>query len=222
MSEIQVNTINEYTSANGVTIDGVKLKDSIVEVDTINESTSGSGVTIDSVLIKDGEVDGVDVSTLTSNPAFTIMDTFPLNGDLSSTGDITSYTAIANGNGAIHNIGSSITQSSGIFSFPETGVYKVEFWARIDYTYSSYINANIKATTNNSTYSTIAASPTQAGGNDDSMRQFPYVAVYVDVTDVSNVKVKFNTTGNYRTYTRVRGNGTVSESYVRFTKVADT
>ena len=35
MSEIQVNTINEYTGANGVTIDGV--------------------------LIKDGNVDGVDV-----------------------------------------------------------------------------------------------------------------------------------------------------------------
>ena len=28
MSEIQVNTINEYTSANGVTIDGVLIKDS--------------------------------------------------------------------------------------------------------------------------------------------------------------------------------------------------
>jgi len=38
MSEIQVNTINEYTGANGVTIDGV--------------------------LIKDGQVDGVDVSSL--------------------------------------------------------------------------------------------------------------------------------------------------------------
>ena len=40
MSEIQVNTINEYTGANGVTIDGV--------------------------LIKDGQVDGKDVSTLGS------------------------------------------------------------------------------------------------------------------------------------------------------------
>jgi hypothetical protein len=195
---------------------------SSLNVDTIGERTSGSGVTIDSVLIKDGQVDGVDVSALTSNPAFTIMDTFGVNGDLSSTGDITSYTAVADGNGAIHNIGSSMTESSGIFSFPETGVYKVEFWARIDYTYSSNISQNIKATTDNSTYSTIAAGPTQAGSNDDSLRQFPYVAVYLDVTNVTNVKVKFNTSGNYRTYTRVRGNGTVNETYVRFTKVADT
>ena len=35
MSEIQVNTINEYTGANGVTIDGVLLKD--------NKLASGTG-----------------------------------------------------------------------------------------------------------------------------------------------------------------------------------
>jgi len=40
MSEIQVNTINEYTGASGVTIDGV--------------------------LLKDGNVDGVDVSAIVS------------------------------------------------------------------------------------------------------------------------------------------------------------
>ena len=40
MSEIQVNTINEYTAASGVTIDGV--------------------------LLKDGNVDGVDVSAIVS------------------------------------------------------------------------------------------------------------------------------------------------------------
>ena len=54
MSSLNVNTISEYTSANGVTIDGVKLKDNAVETNTISEGTSGSGVTIDSVLLKDG------------------------------------------------------------------------------------------------------------------------------------------------------------------------
>ena len=37
---------------------------STVQVDTINEQTAANGVTIDGVLIKDGQVDGVDVSTL--------------------------------------------------------------------------------------------------------------------------------------------------------------
>ena len=35
-----------------------------IKVDTISENTSAAGVTIDGVLIKDGQVDGVDVSTL--------------------------------------------------------------------------------------------------------------------------------------------------------------
>lgn len=188
-----------------------------LNVNTIGERTSDNGVTIDGLLIKDGAI-----PSITSNPAFTIIDTFGVSGDLSSTGDITSFSAIADGDGAIHNIGSSITESSGVFSFPETGIYKVEFWARIDYTYSSNINLNIKATTNNSSYNTIASGSTAAGGNDDGVRQFPYVAAYIDVTDVSNVKIKFNTSGNYRTYTRVRANGTSNETYVRFTKVGST
>ena len=55
-SEIKVDTISEKTSANGVTIDGVNLKDSVVKTDTINEKTSAAGVTIDGVLIKDNKL----------------------------------------------------------------------------------------------------------------------------------------------------------------------
>lgn len=61
-STVKVDTIAEKTSANGVSIDGVKLKDSIVEVDTINESTSTAGVTIDSVLLKDGAVQNATIT----------------------------------------------------------------------------------------------------------------------------------------------------------------
>ena len=64
-SEIKVDTISENTSANGVSIDGVKLKDSAVVVDTINESTSAAGVTIDSVLLKDGAVQNATLSGVT-------------------------------------------------------------------------------------------------------------------------------------------------------------
>ena len=48
MSEIQVNTINEYTGANGVTIDGVTLKDSkIGGTITIPGSTGTMALTSD-------------------------------------------------------------------------------------------------------------------------------------------------------------------------------
>jgi len=54
MSEIQVNTINEYTSANGVTIDGVLIKDgdftqgtwtSTIQYSTTLTTTSGFSTT---------------------------------------------------------------------------------------------------------------------------------------------------------------------------------
>lgn len=60
-SELKVDTISEKTTASGVTIDGVKLKDNAVETDTISESTTGSGVTIDGVLIKDGDIPAVSL-----------------------------------------------------------------------------------------------------------------------------------------------------------------
>lgn len=52
------DTISEATSAAGVTIDGVLLKDSAVSTDTISEKTGGSGVTVDGVLLKDSTVTG--------------------------------------------------------------------------------------------------------------------------------------------------------------------
>jgi hypothetical protein len=56
MSSIKVNSIVENTADNGVTVDGVLLKDGGINIDSLSEKTSGSGVTIDGALIKDGLV----------------------------------------------------------------------------------------------------------------------------------------------------------------------
>jgi hypothetical protein len=53
---VSTDTISELTSAAGVTVDGVLLKDSQVSTDQINEKTSATGVTIDGVLLKDSTV----------------------------------------------------------------------------------------------------------------------------------------------------------------------
>lgn len=58
-SELKVDTISEKTSANGVTIDGVSIKDNAVNTDTISEKTSAAGVTIDGLLIKDGAIPSI-------------------------------------------------------------------------------------------------------------------------------------------------------------------
>src|SRR6056300_1733179 len=62
LSTPKVDTISELTSAAGVTVDGVLLKDSQLSTDVINEKTSATGVTIDGVLLKDGEVVGAKLT----------------------------------------------------------------------------------------------------------------------------------------------------------------
>lgn len=50
---LKTDIIAEETAGVGVTIDGVKLKDSEPYCDAINEKTAAAGVTIDGVLLKD-------------------------------------------------------------------------------------------------------------------------------------------------------------------------
>lgn len=76
---ISTDLIAEDTSAAGVTIDGVLLKDSEVTTDTINEKTGAAGVTIDSVLLKDG---GATMTALTTGTTLTMT-------GLATVGDIT-------------------------------------------------------------------------------------------------------------------------------------
>jgi hypothetical protein len=66
------DTISEYTSAAGVTIDGVLLKDSAVNSDTINEKTAAAGVTIDGVLLKDAAVNTDTINEKTSAAGVTV------------------------------------------------------------------------------------------------------------------------------------------------------
>jgi len=76
---ITVDTISEYTSGSGVTLDSVQLKDggivcadaATLEVDTINEATAAAGVTADGVLMKDGKVTHAVAGALNGCPLAT-------------------------------------------------------------------------------------------------------------------------------------------------------
>lgn len=63
-AQVSTDTINELGSGSGVTVDGVLLKDSTVKTDTIVEKTSAAGVTADGVLLKDGGIVCADAATL--------------------------------------------------------------------------------------------------------------------------------------------------------------
>ena len=122
MSSLNVNTISEYTSANGVTIDGV--------------------------LIKDGNVDGVDVSAITQG--ITSTDQYDITSNVTSvTQPITNWAR--NTQTLQGNINAGVTVSSGIFTFPSTGYWLINAYATINITTGSpaYLTASFKSSNDN-------------------------------------------------------------------------
>lgn len=83
---IAVNTINERTSASGVTVDGVLLKDNAVNTDTINEKTSATGVTIDGVLLKDSQVTTDVINEKTGAAGVTVDGVLLKDGEVTTNG----------------------------------------------------------------------------------------------------------------------------------------
>ncbi len=96
-------------------------------------------------------------------------------------------------------IGSSMTESSGIFTFPSTGIYEVSFTAVFQGNSDYYFGTVIENTTNNSSYNrrNLAYAYQIHDGGGSSTGSITTVKSLIDVTDTSNVKVRFgyNTNG---------------------------
>ena len=81
---LSIDTINEKTSASGVTVENVLLKDGIISTDTINEKTSASGVTVENVLLKDGIISTDTINEKTSASGVTVENVLLKDGIIST------------------------------------------------------------------------------------------------------------------------------------------
>ena len=164
-----------------------------IRVNTVNEGTSASGVTVDGVLIKDGLVDGKDVSTLENSAAFTEVDAWVLNTDLTADENPIAGTKFTRQTGTLINypIGSGMSvNSTGHWTFPSTGFYEVTFIANVENdTNSNASQCSIHGTDNNFV-STDVIALARFYGNDNSRTTYQ-MKVIVDITDVANDKVAF-------------------------------
>ena len=116
-----------------------------------------------------------------------------------------------------------MSESSGIFSFPSTGIYYVKFHATFSLSSSSRFNAiRIDVTENNSAYSTDALTYTHisqvASGQTFTSADLD---IMLDVTDISNIKVRFSVE-HHDTNTSTAGDSTQDNTYVRFIRLGDT
>ena len=141
-----------------------------------------------------------------------------------TTGDISPITSnLERVDTVFDKVGTGMSESSGIFSFPSTGIYEVVF--RI-YSYidgeNRDINCQIEATTDNSNYTSYARSvSSQFHASSSNTSANAEATLMFDVTNVSTHKVRFGITfvnDNAHLY----GETSSSLTWMRFTRLGDT
>lgn len=165
MSEIQVNTINEYTGASGVTIDGVLVKDGAIASSYISGLSAGGLTEADQWRL---------TANITSN-------TDPISSNLERPdGTLQSY------------MGTGMSVSSGIWTFPSTG-----YWL-VTVVMSAYVTTaggrteiTIHSTNDNTNYDNIGYARHYQDVSGQSDTDMVTQSVLIDVTDTSNDKIKF-------------------------------
>ena len=113
-------------------------------------------------------------------------------------------------------IGSAMTESSGVFTFPSTGMYLVATSWYIIASSDGSATIRTQVTQNNSSY--VDASIANAHSSGNSTCPSNYI---VDVTDTSNVKVKFRTT-SFASGTSIYGHTDITYTGVWFIRLGDT
>ena len=123
----------------------------------------------------------------------------------------------------VGRIGTGISHSSGVFSFTNTGIYKIVFKARFQKNGSTrFVGADILVTTDNSTYN-------QATGGAGNIYNFGLTAyidsmteIILDVTDTSNVKIKPNVYSDSTATVAGNGGNNSALTSISFIRLGDT
>jgi len=119
-------------------------------------------------------------------------------------------------------LGSAMTESSGVFTFPSTGIWYVGHHL---YAYDTadwaYAYSEIDVTTNNSDYTEVAQTVTHNYDGTGNREASAYASTLIDVTDTSNVKVKFGLTAS-TTGVTVWGSSNRNATSMMFIRLGDT
>ena len=151
--------------------------------------------------------------------AITMADSWRLTADSSSNGDITSnLERVDEASSGI--VGTGMTESSGIFSFPETGIYLVicTLYASINGPDNVSLQTFV-STDGGSNYNRFALAV--AGIGTDTQQNQGATFSIIDVTSTANVKVKF-VKDSIGSGSEVQGNTSENRTHFTFIRLGDT
>ena len=128
--------------------------------------------------------------TLALTNGITEFDSWYLTANKTSDGDLTSNLSRQDKLGSASPLGTGMSQSSGIFTFPSTGKWLVIVEATFTHDGSDNIALDTYVTTNNSSY-TLTHRAIDGNNGSGSRHGSGTSFCFLDVTDTSQVKVKF-------------------------------
>ena len=145
----------------------------------------------------------------------TEVDNWRITADTTSNGYITSNWE-RNDSADFAKLGTGMTQSSGVFTFPSTGKYLIQLHGDFKSNADAAFSFNLHTTVNNSTYTFRVSAGNASSSTDEYSTSDAFYVVNVD--NVSNVKVKLETSGFGGTPI-LRGNSDQNETNVLFIKL---
>ena len=201
----------------------------ILKVDTIQD-TAGNNIINESsdTITIGGSGDTTNIiGTLQNNGSalafgsLTQADQWRLTADLAGNNYITTNLERSDTYGAGY-IGDGMTESSGVFTFPATGIYKVEFNPQYKCTGDDrVIESKLYTTTDGTNYNVAAYGHTSLYRDSSNARANSFSQIMFDVTNTSTHKVKF-----YSEYTNqstsMLGSTSANQTTMTFIRLGDT
>ena len=173
-------------------------------------------------------VPGTSSGTLATTNGITEYDTWKLTAIFDATSAATDFITgnLARVTTFFEKIGTGMSVSSGVFSFPSTGKWEVQAFFVGDHTSTDNIfKLGMFGTTNNSDYNEIVNSRAMMlpPPNSNGYHWNASFAYLLDITDVSNQKIKFGiTTADANLSLDGATNTELDGTYFNFKRIGDT
>jgi len=211
---------------NGTT--GISGVDGSVSAPAVTGTDSNTGITFPSADTIKFSTGGVERMAITNSgvsgitAGITMADAYKVTSSFSGTSYITSNWARDTTRGG-GNLGSAMSESSGVFTFPSTGIYLVHFQARgnINNQNNREVIIQIFFTSDNSNYEETANAAMNQYDSNSSTHDSTNTQKILDITDVSNQKVKFRVQTNESSWSTY-GDSSTSFTFVQFIRLGDT
>ena len=204
--------INGSGTITGISVGG--LPDGIVDTDML------AGNAVSTAKIADGAVTSTKSTGL---GGLAMADQWRVASDNGET-DASTIGGFERNDTDFAQIGTGMTHSSGVFTFPATGIYKIEFHAssrRAANQNLAYVRYQLqKSTDSGSNWNNIAFSSSQMASAGDNQETFSCGNAILDVTDASTYRVRLYV--DAATHVRPLYSTSYNYTYLTFLKLGDT